>query len=428
MNTGPLAGIRVLEFSQIVAGPFAGVALAQLGADVVKVEPLRGEDRRNTGAVVPNEGKYFQSLNVGKRSLTIDLGQVDGQRLVHRIVPTFDVVISNYRIGVPARLSIDYQTLRQFRPDLIYANVTGFGDRGPYATRAGSDIVAQAYSGLMAAEGKVDEYGAPASITSTTMADRGTGLAAAMGVIAALFHRERTGKGQEITVSLVKTALELQSNPVMREPVQDATLRDPMLAKLAARRAEGAPYEELLEIRRGAVRRYQAQRLYYSGYNTKSGAIVLGALTRQNREQVRAILGVQDDLDDPDYDSTAPDALERFESWRAKIQDVLLQKTAAEWVELLLATGFPASEVHFPEEMSADPHVVATHMMLDLVHPVTGPQRVVGPLVSMSGTPTGVERSAPPLGYHSREVLAEAGVPEDEIERLIGSGTVGDRH
>jgi len=426
MSNGPLSGIRILEFSQIVAGPFAGVALAHFGADVVKVEPLKGEDRRNTGAIVPNEGKYFQSLNVGKRSLTVDLSRPEGQALIHRIVPTFDIVMSNYRVGVPAKLNIDYETLKKFRPDLIYATITGFGENGPYATRAGSDIVAQAYSGLMAAEGKVDEFGAPASIMSTTIADRGTGLAAAMGVLAALYHRALTGEGQEINVSLVKTALEMQSLQVMREPVHDATLRDPVVAEVAERRAAGGTYEELLEIRKGARRGLTAQRLYYGGYNTKEGALVLGALTKQNREQVRSIIGMRDDLDDPDYDARAPGAEERFEAWHAKVQETLMEKTAKEWVELLLSKGFPASEVNFAEEMADDPHIVATDMMVDLVHPVTGPQRVVGPLVKMSATPTGVERSAPPLGYHSREVLAEAGLAESEINELIEGGAVGE--
>lgn len=425
MADGPLAGIRILEFSQIVAGPFAGVALAHFGADVVKVEPLEGEGRRNTGAVVPNEGKYFQSLNVGKRSLTVDLSKPEGQALIHRIIPHFDVVISNYRVGVTKRLNIDYPTLSKIRPDLVYANITGFGETGPYATRAGSDIVAQAYSGLMATEGKVDEYGAPASIQSTTMADRGTGLAAAMGIIAALYHRASTGLGQEINVSLIQTALELLSDKVMREPVQDATLRDPVVEEIAEQRAKGAPYTELLDIRKRVQRGRTAQRLYYGGYNTKRGALVLGALTKQNRVQIRQIIGMTDDLDDPDYDSNAPEAAERFETWRAKVQETLMQRTAHEWVELLLANGVPASEVNFAEEMSEDPHVVATGMLVDLVHPVTGPQKVVGPLVKMSLTKTGVKRSAPPLSYHSREVLEEIGLSEAEVSALIEKGIVG---
>ena len=167
--TGPLAGVRMLEFSQIIAGPVAGVYLSDLGVNVVKVEPPRGDDRRNTMAVVPNEGKYFQSLNRGKRGLVVDLQRPEGRALIHRIIPTFDVVTINYRPGVAERLEIDYETLSAIRPDLIYVNITGFGRGGPESARAGSDIVAQAYSGLMATEGKTEESGAPRFIQSAPM-------------------------------------------------------------------------------------------------------------------------------------------------------------------------------------------------------------------------------------------------------------------
>lgn len=424
--SGPLTGIRVLEFSQIVAGPVAGVALAQLGADVVKVEPLEGEGRRNTGAVVPNEGKYFQSLNVGKRSLTVDLSRKEGQALIHRIVDQFDIVISNYRVGVTARLGIDYHTLVKYRPNLIYASITGFGEKGPAATRAGSDIVSQAYSGVMAAEGKVNEHGGPESVSHAPIVDRTTGIATAMGICAALHHRNVTGEGQELNLSLIQTALDILSEKVMREPVHDATLRDPVIAEIAERRAAGASYEKLLEIREQVRRRRTAQRLYYSSYDTAEGTIVLGALTKQNREQARSILGIADDLDDADYDTGAPGAAERFEGWRVEVQDVLMKRSAKQWVEMFLKVGFPATEVHFAEEMSDDPHVVETGMMLHLEHPITGPQQVAGPIVRMSRTPTGTRRSAPPLGYHSREVLAEAGLNPSEVEELVQAGVIGD--
>jgi len=214
LEGGPLRGVRVLEFTQIIAGPVAGIHLSDLGADVVKIEPPTGEDRRNSGAVVPNEGKYFQSLNRGKRSLTLDLARPEAREVVRRIVPSFDVVISNYRFGVAERLGIDYESLRALRPDIIVACITGFGDHGPHATRAGSDIATQAYSGMIAAEGKIDEDGAPVWLNATPFIDRASAFAAAMAICAALFERARTGRGQEIHLSLLQTALELMSNKV----------------------------------------------------------------------------------------------------------------------------------------------------------------------------------------------------------------------
>ncbi|MBI5949587.1 MAG: CoA transferase [Chloroflexi bacterium] len=424
MSHGPLAGIRVLEFSQIVAGPFAGVALSDLGADVVKVEPLEGEARRNSAAVVPNEGKYFQSLNRGKRSLTVELSRPEGQEVIRRLVPHFDVVLLNYRAGVAERLGIDYATLSRLNPGLVYANITGFGDGGPYATRAGSDIVAQAYSGLMAAEAKVDEYGAPAPITGTTVIDRATGLAAAMGICAALFHRANTGEGQELHLSLLQTGLELLSHQVMREPVHDVTVRDPLLAELRAKRSAGATYDEIAAVRKAQGPRFASHRLYYGGYHTAEGALVLGAVTQQNRDAIRSILGMEDATDSADFDAAEPGNRERIEAWRLEIQELLLQRTAPEWVALFLAAGVPASVVNFPEEMADDVQVEAAGMMADLVHAVTGPQRVVGPLVRMSATPTEAVRAAPPLGHHSREVLAECGFSDAEIAALALAGVV----
>jgi crotonobetainyl-CoA:carnitine CoA-transferase CaiB-like acyl-CoA transferase len=422
--TGPLRGIRVLEFTQIIAGPVAGIHLSDLGADVVKVEPPRGEDRRNTAAVIPNEGKYFQSLNRGKRSLTIDMRAEGARDLVRRILPHFDVVLSNYRFGVAERLGVDYASLREVRPDLIYASITGFGEGGPHSTRAGSDIVAQAYSGLMAGEGKLDEHGAPLPQQAAPVIDRTSGIAAAMAVCAALFERERTGRGQELQLSLLQTGLELLSNRVMLEPVHDATSRDPHVEELRRRRDQGAAYRELVELRRGSVRRFASHRLYYGGYDTKAGAIVLGAVTQQNRDTLRRILGMDDDTDDPDFDAAASDADERIEAYRAVIQERLNERTADEWVEVFLEAGVPATLVNFPEEMAEDPQVVAMGFMSELTHPITGPQRVVGPIVRMSETPPRASRSAPPLAAHTREVLAECGLSTAEIDALVISGIV----
>ena len=423
-HTGPLAGIYVLEFSQIVAGPFAGVALSDMGADVIKVEPLKGEDRRNSGAVVPNEGKYFQSLNRGKRSLTVDLGTAEGQALMHRIIPEFDVVLLNYRAGVAERLNIGYERLAGINPGLVYANITGFGEKGPYVHRAGSDIVAQAYSGVMAAEAKIDEHGAPQTLQSSTYIDRTTGLAAAMGICAALFHRAQTGRGQELHVSLLQTALELLSDKVMREPVHDAVIRDPMLEELHAKRDAGARYDEIANVRKQQAPRFASHRLYYGGYHTKRGALVLGALTMQNRNTIRRILGIDDPTDSPGFNAADPENRRRIEEWRQQIQAKLLERDADAWVATFVEAGVPASVVQQPEDLADDPQVIAAGMMTPMEHPMTGPQQVVSPLVRMSVTPTEAVRPSPPLGSHTREVLLECGLSEAEVAALVAAGVV----
>ena len=424
---GPLAGVRVLEFSQIVAAPVAGVNLSDLGADVIKVEPMGGEATRYLGTVYPPEGKGYQALNRGKRGLIIDLQDPRGTAAIHEIVKDIDVVLINYRLGVAERLKIDYDSLRQIRPNIIYWQNTGFGEDGPEAYRAGSDIVAQAYSGLMALDGKMTPDGAPDLIASP-VADIMSGFAAAMGICAALYHRALTGEGQRLTTSLLRTSMFMMAGSVMREPVHDSVLRDKMLESVDAVRAGGGSYDEILAARNGQSGLRIAFRLYYGGYRAQNGGVVLGALTKTNRDAMRKVLGVEDEDSDRDgYDGYDPENQRIAEEWKVKFREIFLTKSVEEWVRLLDEAGVPVAPVHLPEEMSDDPQVVADGMIWEMEHSVTGPQRVMGPAVVMSGTPTRVQRSAPALGEHSSEVLVEAGLSAESVAELIEAGVVYER-
>ena len=427
MRAGALDGIRVLEFSVVVAGPVCGVILGDLGADVVKVEPPGGEPHRRNRAVVPNEGKLFQNFNRGKRSLVVDLGREEGRALIHRLVPRTDVVIVNYRLGVAKRLGIDYETLRAIRPDLIYVESTGFGTRGRLAEFPASDIVAQAYSGLMAGEGKVGEGGEPLALKAGAWADYMTGIATAMGVTTALYHREQTGEGQKVSGSLLRSAMFGQSHITMREPVSDSAVRDVTMAKVDEARARGADYREVVGIRMAGRELGTQFALYYNGYQAKDGGVVLGALTKANRDAMREVLGLEgENCDDPDYDALDPVNLAEAERWKQVIRDRIAERTVAEWVEAFEAAGTPVSPVNLPEEMSDDPQVAAEGIMAELEHEVTGPQRVVGPIIELSETPTRARSAAPPVGRHTRELLREFGLPEDEIDALVASGVAAE--
>ena len=424
---GALDGIRVLEFSVVVAGPVCGLILADLGADVVKVEPPGGEPHRRNRAVVPNEGKLFQNFNRGKRSLVVDLRRAGGRELVHRLVPQADVAVVNYRPGVAERLGIDYGTLRALHPGLVYVESTGFGTRGPMAAKPASDIVAQGYSGLMAGEGKVAEGGEPAPLKAGAWADYLTGVATAMGVTAALYHRERTGEGQKVSGSLLRSALFGQSHVVMREPVSDSVLRDVTMAKVAAARARGADYREVIGIRMAGRELGTQFALYYHGYQAKDGGLILGALTKANRDAMRRVLGLEGErCDEPDYDALDPANLAAAERWKQVIRDRLAERTVAEWVAAFEAAGAPVSPVHLPEEMSDDPQVEAEGIMVGLEHEVTGPQRVVGPIVELSAAPAAARRAAPPAGRHTRELLREFGLPDAEIDALAAAAVVAE--
>ena len=428
MGSGPLHGIRVLELSQIVAGPFCGMNLADLGADVVKIEAPGGEGGRVLGASVPGESKFFHTLNRGKRSLVINLQDERGQQVVHRIIPDYDIFIINSRPGVPQRLKVDYETLKGFRPDLIYMENTGYGTNGPSAERSGSDIVAQAYSGLMAGDGKVDEHGAPRLITATAPADYTAGLAAAMGVCAALFHRDRTGEGQYIGTSLLAAGLVLQAGAVSRLPVFDAMMRDPMVERMKEVRRAGGSYQELLDAKGDSLRQLGgAFTLYYGGYQVKDGAIILGALTPLNRDQMRTAMGIDDDpTADPESNALDPASNAVTDAMADRIRGIMLTRTMDEWVAAFDAEGAPISKVNFPEEMSEDPQVQALGIMIELDHELSGPETMVGPIVQMSATPTGSDRPSPPLDRHTDEVLAEHGLTQAEVVELRAANAIGE--
>lgn len=423
--TGPLDGIRVLEVTQIVAGPYCGLNLADLGADVVKIESPAGDGIRGTASFMAGESKYFHILNRGKRSLVLDLQRPEAQELVHRIIPRFDVFLINARAGVAQRLRIDYDTLREFRPDLIYLESTGYGSDGPNAQASGSDIVAQAYSGLMAGEGKVDEFGAPKSISCSPVADYSTGLAGAMGICAALYRRSLTGQGEFLQTSLLQSALSLQSVHVSRIPVFDEVLERPVREAMEAVRADGGSYADVVATRAGA-RVGASIRLYYNGYVVKDGSVILGALTPANRDQMRRALGITDDpTASPDFDTLNPEHVRQAEELAARIRAIMLTKTMDEWVEIFTREGAPISKVNFPEDMAADPQVEAMGYLRDYEHESLGYERLVGPIVHAKNNPTGSTRAAPVLGRHTEEVLSELGCAAVELAELRAAGVFG---
>ena len=425
--SGPLAGVRVLEFSQVVAAPFLGCVLADLGADVVKVEPPDGDQHRRWGAIVPNEGKRFQSLNRNKRGIAIDLGQPAGRDLARRLVPHFDVVTQNLRPGTAERYGLDYETLRELRPDLVYCEITGWGHGGPLSDRTATDPTMTAYAGIIVGGAKVGPEGEPLHLAATALADYSAGFSGAAGILAALFHRERTGEGQRVEASLLRSSLAIQDTVVMREPVSDAVTRDPMIEEVQAIRARGGSYEDVLEVRAGQRQSDTAAlRGFSHAYQTADGGLVmLGAITPRTRALVREALEITDDhADDPDYDASDPASIAYGDERVAYMTARFAERTTAEWMDDLGAAGVPIAPVLLPEELADEPQVVAAGHMREIEHEVTGPQRVVAPVVELSATPTAIERASPPIGAHTAEVLAEAGVPPSEIAALRRDGVI----
>ncbi|MQA00798.1 MAG: hypothetical protein GEU80_15995 [Dehalococcoidia bacterium] len=424
---GPLGGIRVLEFTQIIAGPFGCQHLADMGADVVKVEPPGGEPWRVFAQFVPLESKTFQSLNRGKRSLAIDLAHPDAQQVIHQLVEQMDVVVINYRPDVAQRLCIDYDTLRAIKPDLVYMDSTAFGRRGPWADKPGYDIVAQGVSGLTASGARFDDRGVPIlpSIGVPT-ADITTGYAIAMGVCAALFYRSQTGKGQLVQTSLLANALASQGGPFMSLPPADAALRTPFLKYLDEARARGASYTEAAEQRRKLISGRQTGNIYYRNYLTKDGAVAVGCLSASLRQKMRDALGIDGDPrdDDPEYDPSNAKYIELGEALVARVEAMFLGRTTDQCVDHLEAAGVPVGAILFTEELDRHPQVIENDYVVALNHELTGPQTMVAPPLQMSESPIKPERASPPLGWHTDEVLRQAGVDDQTIERMRTAGAL----
>lgn len=426
---GPLDGIKVLELTQIIAGPMCGVMLSDLGADVVKIESPQGDAVRGVGQFMPNESKVFHVYNRGKRGIILNLQLEEGRAVVHRLIRGFDVFLINARPGVAQRLGVDYETLRTHNERLIYLQNTAYGPEGPSAGRAGADIIAQAYSGLMVGDEKMDDQGGPMQITATTPADYGAAWTSAMSVCAALFHRERTGRGQQIETSLLGAALTLLNFGISRLPVSDATFLQPSLDAVRQVRERGGTYREILEARTGVRSMIGAAfALYYGGYQTADGAIMLGCLTPLNRQQVRAALGLNEQEDPTDSESFNPldaAALDIVEQAREKIAARFRSDTTANWIVKLDATGAPASQVNLPEDMIDDPQVKAIGAIAEIEHPLTGPESMVGPVYRMSDSPPEASGPSPIFDGDTDEILREHGYQADEVAGLRASGAIG---
>ncbi len=415
MASGPLDGVRVLEFTQIIAGPLSCQLLADLGADVIKIEPPHGEPWRLNAQFIPLESKTYQGLNRGKKSLAIDLGHPDARDVIYKLLPDIDVVVINYRPDVPAKLGIDYETLKAIKPDLIYADNTAFGREGPWANRPGYDIVVQAASGLMAGLGKLDDRGNPK--VGGAYADYTTGYSIALAVSSALFYRAQTGKGQMIETSLLSNALQIQGQS-MSLPAADAATRGLILADLETREADGVDYAGFIK---GHERKPQ---IYYRGYATRDGAIAIGALSAALRGKVRDALGVEHNRDEPGYDLTDPDQQAIDQAVNDEVETMIRAESSAHWEQVFEQHGVPVSKVHFVEELATHPQVVENQYMVALDHDLSGSQEMAAPPWKMSESPPQAQGAAPPLGRDTDTVLTTAGYSEDEVTAMRAAGVI----
>lgn len=421
---GPLHGVSVLEFTEIIAGPFGGMLLADMGADVIKIEPPWGDPWRHAAPIQPGESKTFISLNRGKRSLPLDLTKPEARQIVYRLIHNTDVVIVNYRPDVPYNLGIDYETLSAKNPSLIYCENTAFGRNGPHSQRPGYDIIAQAMTGLMASEDKM-QGGVPQQVQSTPVADFSTGIATAWSICAALYHRERTGVGQKIETNLLGSALAAQSMRFMEVADTDTERRSEFLENLDLLRQASTPYEDIHAYYRDHFDSWRGRvtSIYYRTYQAKDGVLAVGCLSDPLRKRLVDVLGLDDIRFQPGYDMLSEETRLFNENLTSHAERIFMQKGVSEWLDILDRAGVPAGPVRFVEELVADSQVVSNGLVVELEHSVVGKVKMVGPLVKMSETPLEPAIASPALGEHTDDILADIGYTAAEINAIRKSGT-----
>ena len=413
---GPLDGIKIIEFTQIIAAPFGGMLLADMGAEIIKVEPLEGEPWRLHTEFIPKESKTFIGLNRGKKSLPLDLQSPEGLEIAQKLVADADVVIINARPDVPKNLGIDYETLSQINPKIIYCDNTAFGRRGPHGYRPGYDLIVQAMSGLLAADNKVVD-GVPQQVTATAVADYTTGVAIAWGVSAALFSREKTGKGQKIDTTLLSTSLLIQGGFMELED-HGKDEKDELVETLGALREAGLPYTSLLEQQQVYSPFNTAFRIYYTTYQTSNDVIAIACLSNRLRKKAADAIGVIDPRFSDDFDPDDPDSIDAIEPLSEQIKSILITKTCQEWLAIFDDAGVPAGPVRFIQELTDDEQVIANDMVVEVNHSLAGKVRMAGPMIQMSETPLEAKSASPALGEHTDQIMLALGYSEEEITDL----------
>jgi formyl-CoA transferase len=391
---GALDGIRVLDVTQVMAGPFCTMLLADFGADVIKIEPPAGDSTRTMPGAVGTDSPSFNAVNRGKRSLVLNLKTAEGRDTLKRLAGTADILVENYRPGVLAALGLDYESLRAVNPRLIYASISGYGQTGPDSRKGGFDLVAQGISGIMSITG---DAGGPPVKAGIPLTDLGAGLFALIGILAALEHRHRNGAGQHIDTSLVDAGVALS--------VWEAT---EYFAGLGLPQPKGS-----------------AHRMYapYQAIRCADGYITLGTANDRLFRRFCDLLQHPEWTTDPEFaDNTL--RVRNQPALAARIEAVTREQPRAHWLALFEANEIPCGPINNYEQVFADPHITAREMAVEVEHPTLGRMRSLGSAIKMSDTPTNPRRRAPILGEHTDAVLEEYGFSAEEINSLRAAGAV----
>lgn len=392
MDSMPLAGIKVLDCTQVMAGPFCTLLLADMGAEVFKVEKPAGDDSRRMGPpFIGGESAAFLGVNRNKKGIVLDLNRDLDRHVFKEMAKQVDVVTENFKPGTMDQLGLGSDTLRDENPALIYAAISGFGQTGPYSQRPGYDLLAQGMSGMMSVTG---HPGSPPVKASVPLADLSAGMFAAYGVLTAYIHRLKTGEGQVVDTSLLESAVAL------------------MVWEAAELWGSGLKPEP-----RGSAHRLVAP---YQAIESADGYFNIGVANQNTYERLCLALGRPELLIDDRFKSN-PDRIQHYQALANAIQSTTRTKTSAEWLALFENTGVPAGPIYDMSEVFDDKQILARGMVQELVHPAAGLVKHLGIPVKLSATPGKVSMPAPMLGQHTDEILRTHGFDEETISAVLGT-------
>ena len=411
-----------------MAVPVCGVLLADLGADVIKVEPRRGDSfRLHQPSGVRGEGRGYVIFNRGKRSVCLDLAHERSREVVDALVRNADVVMVSMKRADLPRYGLEFSRLRALRPELVYLENSPYGPRGPLGQDGGYDVVVQGMSGIGAMTAG-DLRGAPRSIRPA-YADMGTGFLSALGIVAALRERDRSGQGQRVETSLLSTAVTLGANLLHRFHDIGRERLEEFESELARLREEDASFADQQRLFYDKLQADGIGNIYFRHYRTADGFLSVGCLSPGLNARLREVTGLADPRREPGFEARSPEGFDALQAFVRRAEDLFRTRTTKEWLERLREGGVPCGPFHFPNEVFEDEQVRANEYLVELEHPRLGRYETFAPPVridsgSDSADPPPPETS-PGLGEHTDEVLRESGLDAEQVAELRSAGVVG---